>query len=93
MSLLRIVLTEDEEIITIIIQNQLGAEYWQITVCAEAVIPWKRLQADRPGSGFNCVLLDRGLLNLDGMDLLCRTKNDPARAGALIQQTPPLYVL
>jgi hypothetical protein len=48
MSLLRIVLTEDEEIITIIIQNQLGAEYWQITVCAEAVMPWKRLQAYRP---------------------------------------------
>jgi CheY-like chemotaxis protein len=38
MSLLRIVLTEDEEIITIIIQNQFGAEYCQITSLLPVVI-------------------------------------------------------
>jgi hypothetical protein len=87
MSLLRIVFTENKKIITIIIQNQFGAECCQITVWTEAVMPWERLLADR--NSFDYVLLDRGLLD----EPPCRTKIDPATAGVFFQITALPYVI
>jgi len=91
MSLLRIVFTENKMIITIIIRNQFGAECCQITVWTEAVMLWERLLADR--SSFDCVLLDRGLLDPEVMEPPCRTKIDSATAGVLFQITASPYVI
>lgn len=74
----RILLAEDEEIIAIIIQDLLVAQGFQVTVCADGLTAWERLQADGPG--YDVVLLDRGLPHMDGMELLRRIKNDPALA-------------
>lgn len=72
----RILLAEDEEITAIIIQNLLGTQGFQVTVCADGLAAWECLQADR--TGFDAVLLDSGLPRMDGMELLRRIKSDPA---------------
>ena len=72
----RILLAEDEEIIAIIIQDLLISEGFQVTVCANGSEAWECLQVDRPG--YDVVLLDRGLLDMDGMELLRRIKNNHA---------------
>lgn len=74
----RILLAEDEEIIAIIIQDLLGAQGCQVSVCGDGQAAWERLQQDRPG--YDVVLLDRGLPNLDGMELLRRIKGDASLA-------------
>jgi DNA-binding response OmpR family regulator len=74
----RILLAEDEQIIAIIIQDLLGSQGFQVTVCADGQMAWERLQANCPG--YDVILLDRGLPDMDGMELLRRIKNDPALA-------------
>lgn len=74
----RILLAEDEEIIAIIIHDLLSAQGFQVTVCTDGLNAWERLQTDRPG--YDVILLDRVMPELDGMALLRRIKGDPALA-------------
>lgn len=75
---IRILLAEDEEIIALIIQDLVESQGFQVTVCADGLAAWERLQADRPG--YDIILLDRVMPRMDGMDLLRRIKADPALA-------------
>lgn len=72
----RILLVEDEAIISMVIQDLLEAEGYQVTVSASAGQAWNYLQLDSPG--YDLVLLDRGLPDLDGMSLLRRIKQAPS---------------
>ena len=74
----RILLAEDEEIIAFIIQDLLISEGFQVTVCADGLVAWERLQADRPG--YDVILLDRGMFGMDGMELLRRIKSNKVLA-------------
>ena len=74
----RILLAEDAEIIASIIQNLLGAEGYEVTVCADGQVAWERLQQDK--LGYDVILLDRSMPHMDGMELLGRIKSDPAIA-------------
>ncbi|MDT4290933.1 response regulator [Methylomonas sp. MO1] len=82
----RILLVEDEEIIAIIIRDLLVAEGFLVTVCANGCIAWETLQHDR--TGYDLVLLDRGLPGMNGMELLRLIKGDRALAAIpVIMQT------
>jgi DNA-binding response OmpR family regulator len=74
----RILLAEDEEIIAVVVRDLLSAHGFRVVVCADGATAWDCLQAD--GEGFDVVLLDREMPQMDGMALLQRIKNDPALA-------------
>lgn len=72
----RVLLVEDEAIIAIVIKGLLENEGLSVTVCVNANEAWRQLQTR--GAEYALVVLDRGLPDMDGMDLLRRIKKDPA---------------
>ncbi|MBF0625813.1 MAG: response regulator [Magnetococcales bacterium] len=74
----RILLVEDEEIITLIIRDLLEAQGFQITVCPDGQTAWERLQGD--AGSWDVILLDRVMPRMDGMELLRRIKGAEALA-------------
>lgn len=74
----RILLAEDEEIISIIIQDLLGDAGMQVDVCANGLEAWERLQAGP--KAYDAILLDREMPEVDGMELLRRIKKNPLLA-------------
>ncbi|MBD9357214.1 ATP-binding response regulator [Methylomonas albis] len=74
----RILLVEDEDIIAIIIRELLATEGFVVTVCTDGFAAWETLQHDQ--TGYDLVLLDRGLPKMDGMELLRLIKGDRALA-------------
>lgn len=74
----RILLVEDEDIIAIIIRELLEAKGFQVTVCGNCALAWHQLQNNM--AGFDVIVLDRGLPDMDGMELLRRIKNEPVFA-------------
>lgn len=74
----KILLVEDDVIMTMLIQDLLKTQGYSVTVCASAGRAWASIQTDP--EPFDLVLLDRGLPDLDGMDLLRQIKQDPAFA-------------
>jgi DNA-binding response OmpR family regulator len=67
-------LVEDEEIITALTQRVLREHDYQVTTAVDGESAWKLLKS---GAGFDAVLLDRGLPDIDGIVLLQRIKADP----------------
>lgn len=70
-----ILLAEDDPVIGEIIRDHLEACGMHVTVIADGRTAWDRLQSCRPG--YDAIVLDRGLPNVDGMDLLARIKTTP----------------
>lgn len=71
----RILLAEDAEIIASIIRDLLAAQGYEVTICADGLDAWARLQSDQPG--YDVILLDRSMPHMDGMELLNRIKREP----------------
>ncbi len=81
----RILLVEDEAIITTLINDLLAKQGYQVIVCRDGGSAWQRLQTDGPV--YDVVILDRGLPDMDGMELLRRIKQhaDFARTPVIIE--------
>ncbi len=74
----RIFLVEDDETTAFVIQDLLTAAGMQLCHCADGLTAWELLQSTQPA--YDVILLDRGLPQMDGMDLLQRIKSTPALA-------------
>lgn len=74
-----ILLVEDEEIISIVIESVLQSRGYRIDVCRNGMHAWEKLQADP--AAYDLVLLDWGLPSLDGIELLRLVKSDRMLAG------------
>lgn len=70
----RILLAEDDEIVTIIIRDLLDSHGFQVTTCTNGLAAWECLQTDR--QAYDAVLLDLDMPLMDGMEVLRRIKND-----------------
>lgn len=81
----RILLVEDEAIIATIINDLLAKQGYQVIVCRDGGSAWQQLQTDGPV--YDVVILDRGLPDMDGMELLRRIKQhaDFARTPVIIE--------
>lgn len=74
----RILLVEDEDLIAEVIRGLLEPSGFEMVVCTNADQAWRAVQD--PNEPFHVILLDRGLPDMDGMDLLRRIKADPKLA-------------
>ncbi len=74
----RILLVEDEEIIALIIEDLLVSSGFQVTACGHGQTAWECLQANE--NGYDLVLLDRNLPDMNGMEFLRRIKGVAAFA-------------
>lgn len=72
----RIFLAEDEVVTASIITDVLESNGWQVVSCEDGREAWEMLQSR--GHEFDVILLDRGLPNIDGMELMQRAKGLPA---------------
>lgn len=77
-----VLLVEDEKITAALTERVLKEHGYQVTMAADGESAWNRLKG---GAGFDAVLLDLGLPDIDGMVLLQRIKADPnLRRGPVI---------
>ncbi|WNB74927.1 MULTISPECIES: response regulator [Methylomonas] len=74
-----VLLVEDEEIITMVIESILQDRGYRIDVCRNGMHAWEKLQAEP--AAYDLVLLDWGLPSLDGIELLRLIKSDRSLAG------------
>lgn len=72
----RVLLIEDEPIFTLVIGDLLAAAGFDVTTAAEASQAWSLLH--RNPFAYDVILLDRGLPDMDGMELLRRIRADKA---------------
>jgi DNA-binding response OmpR family regulator len=70
----RILLVEDEAIIALIIEDLLTAVGHQVTVFSNGMSAWAHLRSGQ--LSYDVILLDRGLPDMDGLELLHRIKKD-----------------
>ncbi len=70
----RILLVEDDLVITAIIENILTAEGYQVVPCEDGQAAWDLLDQD---TAFDLILLDRQMPRMDGMALLRAIKGKP----------------
>lgn len=70
----RVLVIEDEEIVSALIGLMLSEHEHQVTNACDAESAWEIL---KNGSTFDAILLDRGLPGMDGIALLHRIKADP----------------
>ncbi|TPQ28921.1 response regulator [Methylomonas sp. EFPC3] len=69
-----VLLVEDEEIISIVIESILQTRGYRIDLCSNGMHAWEKLQADP--AAYDLVLLDWGLPSLNGIELLNLIKSD-----------------
>lgn len=79
-----ILLVEDDPIITMIISDLLVSSGYRITAAENGETAWEYLQ--NAGSGYDLVLLDRNLPDMDGAELLRRLKG-----AAGLSQIPVIF--
>lgn len=72
---LRILLAEDEDIISIIISDLLESHGCEVTTCADGAEAWEILESSK--LPYDAVILDRVMPRMDGMEVLRRIKAHP----------------
>lgn len=75
----RILLIEDDDVISAIIEDTLAEHDFSITTFGDGREGWDYLQAHP--EDFDSILLDRSLPGLQGMEILRRIKSDPRLSG------------
>ncbi|MBF0530660.1 MAG: response regulator, partial [Deltaproteobacteria bacterium] len=71
----RILVVEDEEMVADIINRRLTARNYEVVYIADGELAWDLLS--RETERFDCILLDRQLPGIDGMELLRLIKASP----------------
>ena len=74
MAMTRALVVDDNRLNRELLSGQLAAMGYDIAVAADGVEAWNALQTDE--SGFDVVLLDRRMPNMNGMELLAKIKAD-----------------
>lgn len=74
-----ILLVEDEDIISMILQNALTKRGYRVTIAPDGLAAWEMLSA--APTRFETVLLDREMPRMDGITLLHKLKGDERLAG------------
>lgn len=69
----RVLIVEDEEIIAALIERTMSGHGYAVISVGDAASAWAALSG---ASDFDAVLLDRGLPDMDGLDLLRKIKGD-----------------
>jgi len=69
---LHILLSEDEEIISIIISDLLEAHGFEVTTCSDGAEAWEILESEK--TSYDAIILDRVMPRMDGMEVLRRIK-------------------